>query len=64
LSAGVRAFAPDDDPCAVEVPGQVEHAGQFGDLGACPQRAVLFQGQVPEPVGQGSDRTADRLGDG
>lgn len=64
LGTGVRAFAPDDDPGAVRVVGQVDHAGQLGDFRALEQGAVLFECGMPDLLGQGSDRAADRLGDG
>ncbi|GHB99723.1 hypothetical protein GCM10010397_84790 [Streptomyces spinoverrucosus] len=60
----MRALAADDDPGAVGVAVQVDHAGQLGDLGAFAQGAVLFQRGVPDLLGQGADRAADRLGDG
>jgi hypothetical protein len=64
LGAGVRALAADDDPDAVGVAVQVDHAGQLGDLGADAQGAVLLQRGVPDLIGQGADHAADRLGDG
>jgi hypothetical protein len=57
--AGVRAGRF----CAVGAAGQAGQAGQLGDPGADPQAAVLFEGGVPERVGQGPDRLADGLGD-
>jgi hypothetical protein len=64
LGAGMRALAADDDPGAVGVAVRVDHAGQLGDLGAGAQGAVLLQRGVPDLIGQGADRAADRLGDG
>ncbi|BFO13923.1 hypothetical protein SHKM778_03110 [Streptomyces sp. KM77-8] len=51
LGAGVGAFAADDDAGAVRVSGEVDQAGQLGDLGADARGAVLFQGGVPDLVG-------------
>jgi hypothetical protein len=62
LRAGMRTLTADDDAGAGGVSGQVDHSGQFGHLHAGPQRPVLFQGGVPEPVGQGFDRPADWFG--
>lgn len=64
LGTGVRGFTPDDDPGPVRVAGQVGHAGQLGDFRALAQGAVLFECGMPDLLGQGSDRLADRLGDG
>ncbi|MCX4538715.1 hypothetical protein OHA79_49135 (plasmid) [Streptomyces sp. NBC_00841] len=63
LCSGVRAFSAHDDAGAGRIAGQVDHAGELGDLGAVTQGSVLVQGGVPESVGYGSDSTADRLGD-
>ena len=63
LGAGVRAHAADEDPGALRQAGQVDQAGHLGELGALTQRAVLFEGGVPDLVGQAADRLADRLGD-
>lgn len=52
LGAGVRAFAPPGDAGAGRVTGEVDHAGQFGDLGAVSQCPVLVQGRMPESFGQ------------
>jgi hypothetical protein len=64
LGAGVGPLAADDDPGAVRVPGEVDQAGQFGDLGAGARGAVLLQGGVPDALGQGPDGCADLVGDG
>lgn len=60
----MRTLSPHDDPCPVRVASQVDQAGQLGDLRALAQGAVLFECGTPELFGQGSDRLADRLGDG
>ncbi|MFJ5117222.1 hypothetical protein [Kitasatospora sp. NPDC088548] len=64
LGAGVGAFAPHDGPGAVRVAGEVDHAGQFGDLGPGAEGAVLFEGGVPELLGQRADGFAELGGDG
>ena len=63
LGAGARSPAAHDDARAGRIAGQLDHPGQLGALGAGTERAVLVQGGVPEVVGHGSDRVADRLGD-
>ncbi|MFI9122319.1 hypothetical protein ACIGW0_23455 [Streptomyces bikiniensis] len=62
--AGMWAFPADDDPRAVRVIGKVDHAGRLGDLGTGAEVAVLLQRGMPDVLGQGADRAADRLGDG
>lgn len=52
LGAGVRSFAPHGDAGADRVTGEVDHAGQFGDLGAVSQSPVLVQGGMAESFGQ------------
>lgn len=64
LGSGVGAFAADDDAGVGRIAVQVGHAGQFGDLGGLAEGAVLVQSGAPDMVGQGSDRAADRLGNG
>lgn len=51
LGAWVGTLAADDDAGAVRVSGEVDQAGQFSDLGAGTEGAVLFQGGVPDLVG-------------
>jgi hypothetical protein len=63
LGAGVWPLAAHDDAGAVRIAGQLDHPGQLGDLGAGTERAVLVQSGMPERVGHGPDRVADRLGD-
>ncbi|KFG73239.1 hypothetical protein FM21_20665 [Streptomyces mutabilis] len=64
LGTGVRTLTADDDPRAVRVAGQADHAGQLRDFRALAQGAVLVECGMPDLLGQGSDRLADRLGDG
>jgi len=51
----MRTLTPHDDAGAVGVAGEVDHAGQLGGLCSVAQGSVLFQGRVPDPVGQGPD---------
>jgi hypothetical protein len=62
LGSGVETFSADDDAGAGRIAGKVGHAGQFGDLGGLAEGAVLAQGGVPDLLGQGPERAADRLG--
>lgn len=64
LGAGVWTFAADDDAGAFRVPGEVGQAGQLGDFRTGAKGPVLFQGRVPDLVGQGPDGGADLFGDG
>lgn len=59
----MRPLAAHDDAGAGRVAVQIDHASQFGDLGAITQRSVLVQGGMPQAVGHGPDSSADRLGD-
>ncbi len=51
LGAWVGTLAADDDAGVVRVSGEVDQAGQLGDLGAGTKGPVLFQGWVPDLVG-------------
>lgn len=64
LGDGVGALAADDDAGAVRVAGEVDQAGQLGDLGPIAQGPVLLQRGVPDLVGQEVDGLADRFGYG
>ncbi|MEV7782433.1 hypothetical protein [Kitasatospora sp. NPDC088351] len=44
--------------------GEIDHAGQFGGLGPGAEGAVLFEGGVPELLGQRADGFAELGGDG
>uniref|UniRef100_A0AAU2V261 Uncharacterized protein n=1 Tax=Streptomyces sp. NBC_00003 TaxID=2903608 RepID=A0AAU2V261_9ACTN len=59
----MQALAADDATGAHQIAGQVEYPGQFGDLGAVMQAAVLVESGVPQSVGDSADRAADRFGD-
>lgn len=58
LGAGVQAFAAHDDVGARRIVGQVDHAGQLGDLSTGTERPVLVQCWMPQMVGQLADRAA------
>jgi len=48
----------------VRVAGEVDQAGQLGDLGPGAKGAVLFECGVPDLLGQGPDGFAELGGDG
>jgi hypothetical protein len=64
LGTRVGPLTADDDPGALGQPCQVDQSGQLGDLGAFAQGAVLFEGGMPDLLGQVAYRAADRFGDG
>jgi hypothetical protein len=63
LRAGVRAFLAGDQPHPLRPGGQVQHAGDLGDLRALADQALVVMGRCPGLLRDGQDRGADPGGD-